>query len=66
MNITINNSSIELPDGSSLSKALESASITPTGIAIAVNDTVVPKSEYETFELHEGDNIIIIKAFYGG
>ena len=36
------------------------------GIALAVNEKVVPKTEWEKFLLKENDKIIIIKATQGG
>ena len=66
MKVNINNAEIELIDGETLAQALEKAGITPSGIAVAINETVVPKTEYATRQLAEGDSILIIKAFYGG
>ena len=37
-----------------------------TGIAIAVNNRMVPRSEWDSYTLHEGDSILIIKAVCGG
>jgi sulfur carrier protein len=36
------------------------------GIAIAVNDTVVSKSQWHSHELHNGDRIEIVRAMQGG
>lgn len=36
------------------------------GIAVAVNDTVIPKAKWEQYFLNEKDNVIIIKATQGG
>ena len=36
------------------------------GIAIAVNDKVIPKSEWERFCLQNGDRILAIGAVQGG
>ncbi len=36
------------------------------GYALAVNDTVVPKSAYATYILQPSDKILIIKATAGG
>lgn len=38
----------------------------PKGIAIAVNQEVVPRNEWKTFQLNNGSNILIIKATQGG
>ena len=36
------------------------------GIAVAVNGAVVPRSEWSTKELHDGDSIEIVRAVQGG
>lgn len=36
------------------------------GIAIAVNDSVVPKSQWPEHKLRDGDRIEIVKAVQGG
>ncbi len=36
------------------------------GVAVAVNEVVVPKTEWENFQLKDNDKILIIKATQGG
>jgi len=36
------------------------------GLAVAVNQEVVPKSKWDDFQLKENDDILIIKATQGG
>jgi len=36
------------------------------GIAVAINDTVIPKVNWETYLIQSNDNILIIKATQGG
>lgn len=36
------------------------------GLAVAVNQEVVPKSRWDDFKLKENDDILIIKATQGG
>lgn len=36
------------------------------GIAIAVNNSVIPKQEWSSFQPKENDTILIIKATQGG
>ncbi len=66
MKITINEVSLELPTGATLQDALDAKGIAPAGIATAVNGAVVPAVRRASRALAEGDNIVIIKAFYGG
>lgn len=40
--------------------------LAPKGLAIAVNNNIVPKTEWETFNLKENDNVVIIRAACGG
>jgi sulfur carrier protein len=37
-----------------------------TGMAVAVNQTIVPKANWNTHLLHPQDQIILIKATQGG
>jgi|GEM_PF-1770655 thiamine biosynthesis protein thiS len=66
MNVTINKKPLALPDNATLSDALQAASIEPKGIAIAVDGTVVRKTDYNSFTLADGSEILAIQAFYGG
>jgi sulfur carrier protein len=36
------------------------------GIAIAVNDCIIPSSKWSGFELQEGDKILVVQAAQGG
>lgn len=36
------------------------------GVAVAVNNNMVPRTEWSTRKLCEGDDIVILKAFCGG
>ncbi len=38
----------------------------PSGIAVAVNDDVVPRGEWRTWRLHDGDVVEIVSAVQGG
>lgn len=66
MKVILNNTAVELPDQCTLAQALALHNIPATGIAVAVNDRVIRKADHATHTLHQGDEIIIIKAFYGG
>lgn len=66
MTVKINDTEVSLPQGSTISQALDAAGIKPVGIAVALNGTVVPKADYSNRTLADGDTILIIKAFYGG
>lgn len=66
MKIIINDTAVELTEGTTIGQALASQNIDAIGIAVALNGTVVSKTAYGTTTLRDGDSLIIIKAFYGG
>jgi len=67
MNITINGQANEMPAHTSITDVLEHIGQHQTGgIAVAVNDMVVPKGKWATSQVAEGDKILIIKASQGG
>ena len=66
MNIKVNGKNVEIKEGATVSEVLACRNITPAGIAVAVDNTVVPRDKYATTTLSEGQSLLIIKAFYGG
>ncbi|WP_299247515.1 sulfur carrier protein ThiS [uncultured Cytophaga sp.] len=67
MNVIVNNKPLELPDASRIHAVFEKLSITsPQGIAIAINEQVVPKSEWESCVLKDNDAVLLIRATQGG
>lgn len=40
--------------------------VTFQGIAVAINNTVIPKAEWDNYIVKDNDKIIIIKATQGG
>lgn len=67
MQIKINNQDFSLEDKSNLVTLVEIQQLKSSkGIAIAVNNKVVPKNNWNTYELKHNDNITIIRATQGG
>ena len=67
MKIKINKTEQELNDGLNLKQVLEQMpNIPERGIAVAVNGDVVPKTDWESRIITDGDAIMVIRAFYGG
>ncbi|GAB4278287.1 MAG: hypothetical protein Kow0068_01850 [Marinilabiliales bacterium] len=67
MNVYVNNRITEVDKGITLSKLIEFLKITyGKGIAIALNGSVISKTNWEKTYLKEGDKILIIKATQGG
>lgn len=67
MNVLINNTAHELPEQSVLADALRQLHIiSRKGMALAVNNEVIPAGDWESYRLQENDKVIIIKATQGG
>jgi sulfur carrier protein len=63
---SINGEERELSDGTTVAELLEQLGVIRNGIAIAKNDRVVRRAEYESSTIADGDAIEIIKAVAGG
>lgn len=67
MNIYINNKLQDLPAACSIALALEAINISsPKGIAVAINNNVIPKAEWASYTLQHEDQLTLIKATQGG
>ena len=66
MTIQLNGKPYELPVNSSLSGLVERLSLQPVGIAFAIDNNVIKRTEWNSFRLEEGMKITMIKAVCGG
>ncbi|WP_025742756.1 sulfur carrier protein ThiS [Aquimarina pacifica] len=66
MTINVNNQSQNITENSSVQSLLEQLNIASNGIAIAINNQIVSRNNWNTMCLQIGDDVIIIKATQGG
>ena len=71
MQVMINNQPVALPEATPILKMLEtlnknSLKDNDNGIAIAVNQAIIRRSDWDNYTLSEGDQITLIKATAGG
>lgn len=66
MKATVNGTSRDLPDEMTFGALLEMLGSGRSGIAVARNDRVVRRSDYDSDRVREGDRIEIITAVAGG
>ncbi len=67
MKITINGDSYEYDADDTLLSVLETRCFAhKTGVAVAINNTVIPKTQWGTIKLNANDRILIIAATQGG
>lgn len=66
MQIQVNNKGIELAPSSTIRQLINQLELPEKGIAIAVNNKMVPRSEWDAYSIQENDSLVIIKAACGG
>lgn len=67
MEITVNQQNYLVPEVCSVQQLiLEILQQSPKGLAIAINQTIVPKTTWDKHLLYPGDHLILIKATQGG
>ncbi|MER5712898.1 MULTISPECIES: sulfur carrier protein ThiS [unclassified Streptomyces] len=66
MNVSVNGEPRELTGPVSLGALVATLSTAPTGVAAAVNEAVVPRSEWAATLLGEGDRVEVLTAVQGG
>lgn len=64
--VRVNGEAVELSDGSSLARVVESHVCQTKGVAIAMNEEFIPRSKWAATSLAEGDRIEILSARQGG
>ena len=65
MKLKVNDKEVETR-ATHLSLFIQEQNLPTTGIAVAVNNRMKTRAEWDSFALNEGDNILIIKAVCGG
>lgn len=63
--IIINSKAVET-NSSTLAEYLDSQQLPQMGVAVAVNNKMVARSQWDSITLTEGMSITILKAFCGG
>lgn len=66
ISISVNNKNYQFLASISLQEIIEHLQISTNGIAVAVNETIIPKSDWFGTSLNQNDSILIIKATQGG
>jgi len=66
MRMTINGEERDVADGATIAAVLAGLDLRRDGIAVALNDDVVPRTEHAVRLLRDGDRLEIIVAVAGG
>ena len=68
MNVVLNGEARELPAAATVEEAVEQSGAVPSrrGVAVAVDGEVVPRGQWATVALREGQRVEILQATQGG
>jgi sulfur carrier protein len=66
MNISVNGEPRKVTPGVALEAVVRSLTAAPSGVAAAVNETVVPRGQWASTPLSDGDRVEILTAVQGG
>lgn len=66
MNISVNGERQTIAPGTALDSVVRSLTAAPSGVAAALNETVVPRGEWSATALREGDRVEVLTAVQGG
>lgn len=65
MKVQVNNKEVET-HSTTLLQLTQELNLPAQGIAVAVNNRMVPRTQWEALLLTENDNLVVIKAACGG
>lgn len=66
MKVYVNGMPREIGEDATLATLVRSLTEAPSGVAVAVNDAVVSRRDWETARLREEDRIEVLTAVQGG
>ena len=64
--VYINESSLSIEKSTTVAQLLKKTTTSTDGKAIAINDKIISKTDWETQQFNNNDNVLIIKATQGG
>lgn len=66
MTISVNGEPLEIAAGTTLDTVVATLTAAPSGVAAALNETVVPRGQWPATPVGEGDRVEILTAVQGG
>ena len=66
MTVVINGEAQELSSGTTVAVLVDALGRSPKGMAVAINEEVVPRSTWRDVELRPGDRVEVLTAAQGG
>ncbi|MGC4984531.1 MULTISPECIES: sulfur carrier protein ThiS [unclassified Streptomyces] len=66
MNIVVNGERLRIAAGTALDTLVATLTPSSSGVAAALNETVVPRAQWPSTPLAEGDRVEVLTAVQGG
>ena len=66
INIKVNNTTYQFQSTVTLDQIINQLDISVNGIAVAINQSIITKSDWISTTPNDGDALLIIKATHGG
>jgi sulfur carrier protein len=66
MRVVVNGVARDLTPGTTLAQVVDDLTRAPAGVAVAVNDTVVPRGAWASTVLDDSDRVEVLTAVQGG
>ncbi|MFF4352305.1 sulfur carrier protein ThiS [Streptomyces sp. NPDC001530] len=66
MNVFVNGERQRIAPGTALDTLVATLTAAPSGVAAALNETVVPRAQWSSTSLSEGDRVEVLTAVQGG
>ncbi|MFI0236646.1 sulfur carrier protein ThiS [Streptomyces sp. NPDC016845] len=66
MNVSLNGEPQAIAAGTTLAALVATLTTAHSGVAAALNETVVPRTQWPATELNEGDRVEVLSAVQGG
>lgn len=66
MKIKVNNKEMDFDTAITIHQLARQLELPDKGVAIAVNNKMITRAEWDTFSVQENDAVVIIKAACGG
>ncbi|MFI0904928.1 sulfur carrier protein ThiS [Streptomyces sioyaensis] len=66
VSVSVNGEAREIAGGLTLDRLVATLTPAPSGVAAAVNDLVVPRAQWPTTPLGDGDRVEVLTAVQGG
>lgn len=66
VSVSVNGEAREVAEGVTLDRLVATLTAAPSGVAAALNETVVPRAQWPATALRDGDRVEVLTAVQGG